>query len=303
MVDKAANAVTGAYVADAAAMGFHWLYDQERLAELAPDAPEFRVPNEADFTKGYFAHGGKNAGMPSHYGAQMKAMADSIADAPYTAANYAKQFQSAFDYGGHWVGYIDRPTRATLMAMAEASAKEQDITLCGADDAQLPALAKLPPLIAANPDSASLREDVQTAVKLTNNRADSMAWGQTYSQMLVTAIKGGNQSAIIDAGRFEATPTIQAQIEGALSMTDKTSQQVAAHFGLHCQLEVAFPVIIHAIATAQDYQSAIRANILAGGDNCGRAIPLGAVLGALFADDPDRDIPQNWIESTDLCRL
>ena len=30
----------GALVADAAAMGLHWLYDQDRIAEAAGDAPE-----------------------------------------------------------------------------------------------------------------------------------------------------------------------------------------------------------------------------------------------------------------------
>ena len=46
--DRARAAMMGAAVADAATMGFHWLYDQERIAELAGDAPEFRAPNAAD---------------------------------------------------------------------------------------------------------------------------------------------------------------------------------------------------------------------------------------------------------------
>jgi hypothetical protein len=58
------NAIIGALVADAATMGFHWLYSQQRLAELASEVPEFRSPTAVDFAGnvGYFAHGGKVAG-------------------------------------------------------------------------------------------------------------------------------------------------------------------------------------------------------------------------------------------------
>ena len=77
--DRARAAMMGAAVADAATMGFHWLYDQARIAEVAGDEPEFRSPNKADFQdKGYFAHGGKTPGEASHYGAQMMAMATAI---------------------------------------------------------------------------------------------------------------------------------------------------------------------------------------------------------------------------------
>jgi len=293
-------ALTGAYVADAATMGFHWLYDQDRIAELAPSEPEFRTPTAEDFTKGYFAHGGKSAGEPSQYGAQMRTMADALAQGPYTPETYAETFSAAFGYGGTWVGYIDRPTRATLDAMALAEAAEKPTTTCGADDAQLPALSKLPPLVAAHLDDPNLSEMVSSAVRLTNNRDDSVAWGGCFAAMLKTALKGGDQSAILDAGRTTATPQIQTQITQALDSTAQTPAQVAAHFGLHCQLEVAFPVIIHSIATATDYTSAIRNNIFAGGDNCGRAVPIGAILGALFADDPKRGIPQDWIRRTNL---
>jgi len=293
-------ALTGAYVADAATMGFHWLYDQDRIAELAPSEPEFRTPNADDYTKGYFAHGGKSAGEPSQYGAQMRSMADALAQGPYTPETYAESFRAAFGYGGTWIGYIDRPTRATLDAMAAATAAEQPTTTCGADDAQLPALSKLPPLIVAHLDDPNLSDIVTSAIRLTNNRDDSVAWGQCFAAMLTTALKGGDQSAILNAARELATPHIQTQIAQALDLTAQTPAQVATHFGLHCQLEVAFPVIIHSIATATDYTSAIRNNILAGGDNCGRAIPIGAILGALFADDQERGIPKDWITRTNL---
>ncbi len=294
--DRARAAMLGAAVADAATMGFHWLYDQARIAEVAGDAPEFRAPNEADFAgKGYFAHGGKTPGEPSHYGAQMMAMATAMpGKEAYDADAYAAAFRAWFDYGGRWVGYCDRPTRATLLAMAAAEADEAPITTCGADDAQLPAISKLPVLVARHHDDPDLAGMVESAVRLTNNRDDSVAWGQATARMLAAAIQGASPAEAVAAARDGATGQITKQIDKAHEMKAATTAEVATAHALHCQLEVAFPVLIHAILTAGSFESAVRANIQAGGDNCGRSIPIGAVLGACFAGDAARAIPAGW---------
>lgn len=179
--------------------------------------------------------------------------------------------------------------------MTAAEAAETPLTACGADDAQLPAISKLPPLVARHHGDPDLPAMVESAVRLTNNRDDSVAWGLATARMIAAAIEGADPSAAITAARTGATPQIEAQIADALAMTDKSTAEVAQAFALHCQLAVAFPVLIHAIATADSFISAIRANILAGGDNCGRSIPIGAVLGACFAGDPDRAAPSDWV--------
>ena len=43
--DRAKNAILGALVADAAALGLHWIYDQDRVREVAGNTPEFREPD------------------------------------------------------------------------------------------------------------------------------------------------------------------------------------------------------------------------------------------------------------------
>jgi len=73
--------VLGALVADAAALGLHWLYDQDRVAELAGDAPEFCDTTAADFDgyPAYFAHAAKQPGDFSQYGEQVMVMLQSLA--------------------------------------------------------------------------------------------------------------------------------------------------------------------------------------------------------------------------------
>lgn len=295
------GALLGALTADAAAMGLHWLYDQNRIREVAGAAPEFRAPNAADYVGpdggglGYFAHGGKRPGDYSHYGAQMLAMAGSLARAGgYDAEEYAKSFREWFGYGGAWRGYIDRPTRATLDAMARAEAEQRPLTECGADDAQLPAISKLPPLIARHHGDADLAANVESAVRLTNDRDDSVRWGLAAARMLGAALDAARPEETVEAARG-VDRAIDAQIDAALALRNETPEDAARAFALHCQLEVAFPVIAHLIATAESFAAAARANIRAGGDSCGRAILMGAVLGACFANDDARGVPRDWL--------
>ncbi|MFN3262278.1 MAG: ADP-ribosylglycohydrolase family protein [Pikeienuella sp.] len=299
-MDRKTGALLGALTADAAAMGLHWLYDQRRIEEVAGAAPEFRAPNAADFTGpegkplGYFAHGGKRAGEPSHYGAQMLAMATSLARAgAYDAEDYARAFREAFGAGGGWTGYIDRPTRAVLVSM-DGAAEGAPLSACGADDAQLPALSKLPPLLVRHHGEAALPGMVESAVRVTNDRDDAAEWGAAFAAMLAAAIEGAAPADCAAAARG-ISARIDAQAEAALARRGETPEAVAADFGLHCQLEVAFPVILQMLATAADFASAAQANIRAGGDSCGRAIPLGAILGASFAGDGARGVPAGWL--------
>ena len=79
--ERKRGAIIGAAVADAASMGFHWLYDQSRILTLAPSTPEFRQPNKCDYegTSGYFAHAQKKTGDLSQYGEQHVTMLSALA--------------------------------------------------------------------------------------------------------------------------------------------------------------------------------------------------------------------------------
>jgi hypothetical protein len=120
----AAAAILGARVADAAALGLHWIYDPARIAAVAPERPEFLAPDLANYrgTTAYFAHGGKQPGDPTHYGEQLLVMERSLqaTDGVFDAADYERRFVDTFGPGGTWVGYIDYPTRETLRNVDDA---------------------------------------------------------------------------------------------------------------------------------------------------------------------------------------
>ncbi|WP_420390063.1 ADP-ribosylglycohydrolase family protein [Marinobacter sp.] len=111
-------ALSGGWVADAASLGLHWLYDSQRICEVAGQSPEFLPPKADYFTGGfgYFAHDGKQSGDVSHYGAATGVLTGSLLanEGKLDIRDYQRRFRAFFGPGGDWRGYIDNPTRGTL---------------------------------------------------------------------------------------------------------------------------------------------------------------------------------------------
>jgi ADP-ribosylglycohydrolase len=365
LLTRRKNLVLGALVADAAAMGLHWIYDQDHIAKLAPDSPEFRAPDAAhyDGVPAYFAHRARGIGDLSQYGEQALVMLRALLASgnTYDAQSYAAAFASHFGYGGGYVGYIDGATRNTLdnfrradeaamlavqdlpfsggksvthalvtkalglrakhtgpalrLAFEQAIRETQkdaavvahglaildriaDIDLpTGAHDMQLPAIAKLPPLVAllATAPDAEFNAAIASAVQTTSDHPSAAAFGQVAGRMMQTAVTSGNARAVADAGLAHGTDETTPLISDAIARKGEDNRAVTRHFGMACDLAYGVPSALHNILTAPTYTDAIRANIYAGGDTCGRAILVGAVMGALHGVGGDAGIPDAWV--------
>lgn len=354
IAERKRRMIWGSLVADAATMGFHWLYDQDRIRALAPKAPEFRAPDPSDFegVPGYFAHGARRAGEFSQYGEQALVMLRACA-APegYSNTTYAQKFREHFGYGGAYVGYIDRPTRDTLnnmtrfeqaaqsacravdpavddqthnaimakvlsnramqsgAALREAlfgavkrsydddalvdyavklsEAVDENSPPPGADDVQLPAVSKLPVLVALHYDAPDLPSMVEDAVRVTNNSDEAVRYGQVVALLLKETIKTGvlpDLGALVDA----APGDVGDALNKGLTRLEDTTEAVTADIGMICNLDTGLPSVVHNLSRAPSFEDGVRTNIYAGGDNCGRSIILGAVLGVMYG------VPEDW---------
>lgn len=132
-------ALAGGWVADAASLGLHWLYDSPRILEIGGRSPEF-LPPKADYFKGgfgYFAHEGKRVGDISHYGAATGVITESLLanEGRLDIRDYQRRFRTYFGPGGQWQGYIDNPTRVTLSNLdtIEQKAIDQALSTTKAD--------------------------------------------------------------------------------------------------------------------------------------------------------------------------
>jgi ADP-ribosylglycohydrolase len=364
-ITRARHGVLGALVADSATMGFHWLYSQRRIQDLAPSEPEFRTPNESDYADnvGYFAHPKKNTGELSHYGEQSKIMLKSLVanGNRYEKHHYQEAFRDHFGYGGEFRGYIDKPTRLTLdkiyrtesdalartneipfagedrekqvlltkvlsaakrfqgeqlasatAQLAEASSNPADAAnyisalvqalagssdFPGADDEQLPAISKLPALVACHFDDADMMDLSESAIRVTNNADRAIDFGRLATTLVASAISGVPIADSIALALESGSTKIQKFLQTVLAENGDLLE-VTKKYGLHCDLGSGTASMLFNLKSAQSYTDTVRDNIYAGGDNCGRSIVLGAVAGATFGIGGDNGIPESWITQT-----
>ncbi|MEX2475510.1 ADP-ribosylglycohydrolase family protein [Marinobacter sp.] len=356
-------ALAGGWVADAASLGLHWLYDSQRILEVGGQSPEFLPPKAEYFTGGfgYFAHEGKQAGDISHYGAATGVLSDSLLanEGTLNIRDYQRRFRAFFGPGGQWQGYIDNPTRVTLANLhtieqtaieqaqasttAELTDKQKRIlvqkvlpyTRClsgeqladpvtraisltyqepeiqkagvhlaeaidrqlllesGADDMQLPAVSKLPPLVASYCGSDKLMEVTEAAVRVTNHNDDAVAWAKCAARLLDHLFRGDPLSVAFDGATPEAPDP--DNLNKARSGSNLNAVGAGDTFGRTCYLHEAMPVIFHILSHAGSYTEAVRANIQCGGDSCGRAWVIGPAMAAIHGVGGEHGIPLGWL--------
>ncbi len=357
------NAVAGGWVADAASLGLHWLYDSPRILEVGGGSPEF-LPPKADYFQGgygYFAHQGKQVGNVSHYGAATAVITDSLLanDGTLDIRDYQRRFRAYFGPGGQWQGYIDNPTRVALNnlntieqnaieralstttvdltdqqkrilvqkvlpytrrlsgdQLAEPVRRAIDLTYhettiqeagvhiaetidqhlipeSGADDMQLPAVTKLPPLVTGYCGSEKLMVVTEAAVRVTNHNDEAVAWGRCAATLLDQLFQGEPMAAALESAESEAPD--QESLGNARSGASLDAIKAGDTFGRTCYLNEAMPVIFHILSHAGSFAEAARANIKCGGDSCGRAWIIGPAMAALHGVGGEHGIPLSWL--------
>ncbi len=291
-----ANMVLGALVADAAALGLHWLYDPDRIAQIAKrqgDRTAFTPIDAANFqdTKGYFAHADRKDGMLTQYGECLLLALRSIlrTDGRYNANDHQTAFAAHFGPGGTYHGYIDRPTRGALTNIAADTQ-----TPTGIDDDQLPATATLPAILAAHHGTPECDAHIRAAMELTNVNTVAAAYGDIFTQLLSGLLGGGELLTGLQAATKAASGDISNALKDALSTPQTSSTDYAETTGRACHLPMAGPLIFHILKHSTSFEDAVERNIRAGGDSAGRAILIGAVMGAVHGRDPERGIPLDW---------
>ncbi|WP_372986508.1 ADP-ribosylglycohydrolase family protein [Marinobacter sp.] len=163
----------------------------------------------------------------------------------------------------------------------------------GANDMQLPAVSKLPPLVASYCGSDRLMELTEAAVRVTNHNDEAVVWAKCAARLLDLLFRGESMSAALETAKAEAPD--QASLARAQSGSSLDAIQAGDTFGRTCYLHEAMPVIFHILTHARSYTEAIRANIHCGGDSCGRAWIIGPAIAAIHGVGGERGIPLSWL--------
>ena len=155
---RAAAAVVGAFVADAATMGCHWIYDMVELQTLLAThsaKPEFHEPP----ANKYYAY---KSGVLSPYGDQALVLLRGIANGTgdlkceFDPQHFSELLLS---FGRSYHGYVDHATSGFCQHM-DAGRRWPD---CGADDNQANCLMKIAPMVARYAGTGLLEDKISEA--------------------------------------------------------------------------------------------------------------------------------------------
>ncbi len=286
----------GALVADAASLGVHWIYEPERIAEIAArrgGKTAFTPVDAANYkdTRAYFAHGLRHNGQLTQYGEVLRLAIQSMNanGGAFDVGAYHAAFTAHFGPGGTYLGYIDRPTRAALDNIAAETSPS------GIDDDQNPAVARLPAIFAGYHGKSGLAEMIATAMQVTNVNGVAAAYSAAFADVLARV--AGNQplAEALLAAAETADGAIKAELLGALSTAEDNSTDYAGLMGRACHLPTAGPIVFHILKHSDSYAEAVERNNLAGGDSAGRSIMIGAVMGYVHGIATPLGIPLSWV--------
>jgi len=318
--------VIGALVADAAAMGLHWIYDVDRVREVGGDEPEFMEPDLAHYkgVPAYFAHKGKKAGDPTHYGEQLIVAVESLeaTEGKLDVIDYERRYCDHFGPGGSWVGYIDYATRETLRNIDDAERNFNEVTKTmdlGEYESDRPHIVSAVMANVMKWKGAKLDAALAQAVKIRVGEDDILtALTQEMGKRVRKAVGGFHGSDDMQLPAIASLPAVVAHgadVEAAVRTTHNTDEAVkwaqkvaallrfeiepgelAGNGGPACPLDQAIPVCGRILAEASSFEAGVRANILEGGDNAGRGLVIGAYLGKKFG------VPDEWVRLTNRSR-
>jgi len=293
--------IIGAVVADAASLPLQWIYSGEKMKEVVGEkSPEFWPESHCPFyslpTGSVCCYTDEMLTTLASLAAQSKVDTGNItegiqtkfgaADSPYQIA-LAKRPEKKYPIAGPW---INGGVIKSLENMNKKQSPPGSVT-CEDNDGFTLSL----PAYLLDADSSKTVANLLT----TNTIATSHLSVQTLIirniinkvDDPINAAKSAVSSEFPQVAK--EIEDVEAAVESGLSVED-----IVAKFGKACGLPGSFQGSLACILLSPDYVTAVRRNILAGGDCCSRANYIGAVLGAKFGIEA---IPMEWIEKvTDI---
>jgi len=284
MKDKIKAAVLGSFIADALALGVHWVYNTRVI-----DKKFGRIDGYLNPLTSF--HKGKRAGEQTHYGDQMQVLMESIATVPgFDFEDFSGRWQTLFE---SYTGYLDGATKDTLHNLSVG----KDINSCGSASDDLAGASRIAPLFSVYPDDLeNLVAAARRQTAFTHNNADVTAAAEFLARTTAAVLAGANPLEAVDSvvdGYFKGG-VIETLVMDGLDSQEMDTRQVIADFGQACSVEAALPGVIHLIARYTDnFKEALVENIMAGGDSAARGMPAAMVLGAHLGLDA---VPGPWLE-------
>ncbi len=285
MKDNAEAMVWAAFAADSLALGVHWIYDPQRIAQKFGRVETLLKPSGDSF------HATKDIGEFTHYGDQLMVLLASVAEkGGFNLYDFSERWQNLFkDYQG----YFDQATQGTLLNFSHGAGPEN----AGSSSNDLAGAARISPLIlCCREDLEALVRAVRAQTQMTHSDPITVDSGEFFARVAYKGLRGESPSSavsIVARENFADSP-IASWVSEGMDSKFMDSVQTITRFGQFCETPAAFPSVIHLITKYEnDLKEALIQNVMAGGDSAGRGMMVGTVLGVYLGPDA---FPDEWME-------
>ncbi|MFW6253224.1 MAG: ADP-ribosylglycohydrolase family protein [bacterium] len=225
------------------------------------------------------------------------------------AAHYIARYFFEFDVDG-LKAQVRTPLKLKEWSATELEESDRiidvlsaDIGAVGAEDDQLPALTRSA-ILAHFYRGTELDDITERAVRVTNNHEKAVSYATFMSRLLRDLYEHGvNRDGLRDlieshTGVLDGTSA--DLVREALAYESLDYRGVTKHFGAACHLDMGVPVALHILLNTESYAEAVNTNTMASGDNCGRAVFLGALAGVVYGAGGEAGIPDEWVARTTI---
>ena len=296
--ERAKAAIIGGFVADAATMGLHLIYDQAAIENLVKEririnqdteGPEFFDPPASAFYD-------YSTGRQSPYGDEIMPLLQSVSQKGYFDSNDA--IAEWLIFYEVYRGRLNRVSQRFLELKNRGVSIDQCAQL---DDTNFESAAKIPIIVARYAGSPMLMEKVDDAVRIHQTNEKVLHATRLAAKLLEKVILG---STVPEALEWATTSdqVSSEEREYLCNNEDKGTSNgnlpfsiAVETFGLSGQLPGSLKSSIYALKSFRCYEVAIRANIIAGGDNACRSWIVGSLLAA---ESGEKAIPEQWKSKT-----
>jgi len=278
------GAVYGSLVADAFALGGHWVYDVDEIRDALISLNGFHDP----LTQ---YHNEKKAGDFTHYGDQSMWLLESLAlEKEFSLGSFSSRWK---EYMSQYSGYIDSASSTTLQNFKSGKSALES----GSSSQDLSVVSRIAPLALLYADDYdTLRFNALLQVKMTHNSTKVIAATQFFTELLFKVLQGVSPKEVLsDIESKSEDKNILNWIKVAFASIEYNTIETINSFGQSCSVNGGCPGTLHLILKYEDdYEEAMKQNVYAGGDSAARGMVAGMILGAYNGFDA---IPKAWIDA------
>ena len=284
MNDNAKAMVLASFAADALSLGVHWIYNTNVIDKKWGRVEDYIKPERPTY------HPTKDIGELTHYGDQTLVLLESLAVSPGFELNrFADRWQEFFK---GYEGYFDGATKATIENFAAGKGPAN----AGSDSDDLAGAARIAPLaFCYRTDLKKFIAAVRAQTALTHNNRTVIESAEFFGWVVWHVLDGKAPTAAIKqvlGDSFDREPYKKWVTDG-LNSVEEDTRQAMLNFGQMCEIEAAFPCLVHLIARYENnLKEGLIENAMAGGDSAGRGLIVGMILGAHLGQDA---IPHKWL--------